>query len=362
MKSDYLIVGSGLTGATLARLLTDAGRDVVVLDRRGHGGGNVHDHVHVLSQITVHTYGPHYFRTNSDRIWSFANRFSSFYNYEACIQSKIYNDYYHWPVWKSEFDKFSKGQKASFDGEPKNLEEAALKLMPRRIYELFVKEYNEKQWGVQTTALDRELCGRFDVREENEPRLKPDAKYQGLPTSGYTGFMHKMLTGIKLELGVDFLRHRDKFAAKHLIFTGPIDEYFDFKLGKLAYRGQQRDHKYHQTNTFILPVGQVNYPRHADGKLIRAIEWKHMSKPNAVVNGTVITTETPFSPVLPDEYEYPFPDLQNKSLYGKYRELADEQKDLTIAGRLGEYKYFDMDQAIGRAMKIAETILQASVL
>jgi UDP-galactopyranose mutase len=358
MKCDYLIVGSGLTGSTIARLLTDAGRDVLVLDRRAHMGGNVHDHIHALSGITVHTYGPHYFRTSSDRIWEFVNRFSDFYKYEAGILSKIDSDYYHWPVWRSEFDRLAKGQVACFHGEPKNLEEAALKLMPRRIYELFVKEYNEKQWGVSATTLDRELCSRFDVRDVDDPRLKPEAKHQGLPTIGYAGMMMRMLSGIRLELGVDYLRQKDRFQAKHVVFTGPIDEYFDFSLGKLAYRGQRRDHKYHQTDGFIQPTGQVNYPRHIDGRQIRSLEWKHMMKPGLAARGSVVTTETPYSPILSDEYEYPFPDRHNRMLYESYRTLVEGRSDLTIAGRLGEYKYLDMDQAIGRAMKLVETLVE----
>lgn len=357
MSIEYLVVGAGLTGSTIARLLVDAGKDVLVVDRRGHLGGNVHDHVHAMSGIVIHTYGPHYFRTSSDKIWNFVNRFSDFYGFEAQILSKIRSNYYHWPVWRSEMQKLCKSSKPFFEGVPTNFEQAALKLMPREIYELFIKEYNEKQWGVPASQLQADLCRRFDVRETDEPRLKPDAKYQGLPTIGYAGLMMRMLDGVKVELGVNYLLHKERIKARHVIYTGPIDEYFNYSLGRLHYRGQRREHIYHQHAERLLPCAQVNYPMHADGKWIRSIEWKHMQQNVATTTGTVITTETPFTPTNVDEFEYPFPDDQNHNLYEQYRNLANTIPNLTIAGRLGDYKYYDMDQAIGKAMKIAECLI-----
>jgi UDP-galactopyranose mutase len=349
---DFAIIGSGLTGATIARLLHDAGKSVIVFDRRTHIGGNVYDEKHQTG-ITIHKYGPHYFRTSSDKVWNFVTQFSHFYTFEASILSKISDEYYHWPVWESEISKLSDGPIVKSD-KPANLEEAALSLMPRKIYELFVKEYNEKQWGVSPTKLAAELCARFDVRTTNEPRLKPDAKYQGLPINGYTGLMLNMLDGIKVELGVPFAKVRGNY--KHIVYTGPIDEFFNYEFGKLSYRGQMRDHSYHNGG-LRQPVVQVNYPLHVDGPQIRSIEWRHLLRDVHSVNGTIITTETTYTPSDPNDFEYPFPDLENKLLYEKYRALANNLSSITIAGRLGEYKYYDMDQAIARAIKVTNKLI-----
>src|SRR4051794_36081741 len=176
---DYLIVGSGLTGAVIARTLADAGREVLVVDRRAHQGGNVHDHEHP-SGIRIHTYGPHYFRTTSDKIWDFATRFAPFFKYEAALLSDIDGTLEQWPIAGSYIRKHvGENWRPEFTGKPRNFEEAALSLMPRLVYEKFVKEYNEKQWGVPNASLAASLCGRFDVRHDDEPRLKPHCKYQG---------------------------------------------------------------------------------------------------------------------------------------------------------------------------------------
>lgn len=355
MKYDYTIVGSGLTGAVIARKLTDAGRTVKVIERRSHLGGNVHDHIH-SSGFTVHTYGPHYFRTNSDHIWQFVNRFAKFNDYQAIILSKINDGYAHWPIWRSEFDRYSDGIiKTSFKN-PKNFAEAALNMMPREIFNLFVKEYNEKQWGVPAQQLSADLARRFDVRDHKDPRLKPDVKYQGIPVQGYAKFMESMLSGIDTELECDFISYKNFIQYKCLIYTGPIDLFFGSKFGHLAYRGQRRTHEHH-TAQYKQSVGQVNYPLHADGPHIRKLEWKHMHEPDKLLSGTLITTETPFTPTDPNEFEYPFPDKKNTDLYMRYRQLANNLPNVHILGRLGEYKYYDMDQAIARAMKFADSVL-----
>jgi UDP-galactopyranose mutase len=354
MKTDFLIVGSGLTGATIARTLIDSGCDVLLVERREHVGGNVHDHRHHTG-ISIHTYGPHYFRTSSDYIWDFVNRFDTFYDYQAVILSKVFDEHVHWPLWSSEFNKYADDLTLSGVEQPQNLEEAALKIMPKRIYEMFVKEYNEKQWGVEATKLSADLARRFEVRTTPEPRLKPDAKYQGIPTNGYAQFMSKMVDGIRVIHG-DFLSLRRDLKFKHLVYTGPIDLFFESKFGPLSYRGQQRTIE-HFSNVTKLPCGQVNYPMHIDGPHIRKLEWKHMMDGGMEIAETIITTETPFTPTDPDQFEYPFPDIVNAERYSKYRQLAEEIRNVTIAGRLGEYKYYDMDQAIARAMKLANGLL-----
>lgn len=360
MQVDYLVVGSGLTGAVIARTLADAGREVLVVDRRSHMGGNVHDHAH-CSGIRIHTYGPHYFRTSCDRIWEWVNRFGEFYRYEAAILSDIRGDLVQWPLSADYIRKrLGEGWTAEFSGKPTNLEEAALSLMPRQIYEQFVKEYNEKQWGVSCTTLGPELCKRFDVRSNGDGRLTPNAKHQGIPVEGYAAWTRRMLDGIPVMLNYDYLQRRDEITAKRcLVFTGPIDEFFGFEFGRLQYRGQQRQHQYFENANFMQRRGQINNPLHSGGAHIRTLEWKHMMPPELGnrIMGSVITTETPFSPTSPSEYEYPFPDQVNEAAYAHYRRHADALPNVVIAGRLGEYRYLDMDQAIGRALTIADRLV-----
>jgi UDP-galactopyranose mutase len=359
-RVDYLIVGSGLTGAVIARALADAGREVLVLERRSHLGGNVHDHTHA-SGIRVHTYGPHYFRTSSERVWEFATRFAAFYEYEAALLSAVDGELAQWPIAGSYIrQKVGAGWRPEFAGTPTNFEEAALAIMPRLVYEKFVKEYNEKQWGVPAHTLSARLCDRFDVREDDEPRLKPRAKYQGIPEPGYAEWTRRMLDGIPVLLNYDYLKRPGEIIArKLLVFTGPIDEFFGSDMGKLTYRGQRRAHTYLPDTHFAQPCGQVNNPTHAGGPHIRTLEWKHMMNPGLAgrIRGTVLTTETPFTPSDPTDYEYPFPDDANAALYQAYRKRAGVLNNVLICGRLGEYRYFDMDQAIVRAMSLADRVL-----
>jgi UDP-galactopyranose mutase len=364
MLVDYLIVGSGLTGAVIARLLADAGREVLVVDRRHHLGGNVHDHAHE-SGIRIHTYGPHYFRTSSERVWEFATRFAKFYEYEACLLSLVDGELAQWPIAGSYIKRIiGSNWRPEFSGKPSNFEEAALSIMPKLVYEMFVKEYNEKQWGVPARALSAKLCGRFDVRHDDEPRLKPQSKYQGIPVDGYAEWTRKMLDGIPVILNYDFLAQRERITArKCLVFTGPIDEYFGFDFGRLKYRGQRRSHVYlPDVKNFTQPCGQINNPTHAGGTHIRTLEWKHMMEPAYAhrITGTVLTTESPYTPESPTDYEYPFPDDKNAQLYLDYRRRADTLERVLICGRLGEYRYYDMDQAIARSMALSERLLSTS--
>ena len=359
MEVDYLIIGSGLTGAVIARTLADAGRDVLVVDRRAHVGGNVHDHLHT-SGVRVHTYGPHYFRTTSDEIWQFVNRFSDFYKYEAALKSWVDGRYENWPIAASYIRRvIGERWEPEFRGTPTNFEEASLAIMPRLVYEKFVKGYSEKQWGVPARTLSASLAKRFDVREDDEPRLMRH-KYQGIPVGGYAQFMRNMLAGIPVVLDCDWLKDREAYRArKLLVFTGPIDEFFGFELGRLKYRGQQRESEYREDVQLVQPCGQVNNPDPTCGPHIRTLEWKHMmsdaERPS--VRGTVLTREITVTPTDPNAYEYPFPDDANAALYQQYRARAAATDNLLLCGRLGEYRYYDMDQAIGRAMMLADGIL-----
>lgn len=357
---DYLVVGAGLTGVTMARLLADSGARVLVVDRRDHLGGNVHDYEHE-SGIRVHAYGPHYFRTRSEEIWGFVNRFAEFYPYEACVMTHVSGTHEHWPIAASYIRRtVGENWMPAFTGTPSNFEEAALSMMPWHVYELFVKEYTEKQWGVPAFRLSADLCRRFDVRQDDDPRLTPHAKYQGLPVRGYAAMIRSMLQGIPTMLDVDYLHNREQFRPrKKVIFTGGIDEFFDFRLGRLKYRGQQRITEYRPDVERHQVAAQVNEPAHAAGYYIRTLEWKSMMQAEAAraIRGTLITREIPYTPDAPNHNEYPFPDEANRELYRRYSDLAAKDAGVLICGRLGEYRYYDMDHAIARAMTLAKRLL-----
>jgi len=357
--ADYVIVGSGLTGSVIARQLADAGREVLVVDRRAHLGGNVHDSI-AEGGIRVHTYGPHYFRTNSEPVWRFVRRFADFYRYEAVLASFVDDRYERWPV-AAEYIRRTVGRdwKPAFTGQPANFEEASLAMMPEAVYRSFVKGYTEKQWGVPAGSLSADLAGRFDVRDDDDLRLKRQ-RHQGIPVGGYARFMAAMLDDIPVQVGCDYLEERDSLRWRRgLIFTGPIDEYFGFSLGRLSYRTQERHHTYLPNVAQHQPFGQVNNPDPDAGPHVRTIEWTHMldEAERSQARGTIITREVPGAPRTPDHYEYPFPDQANKDLYRRYRAAAAAEPGLLVCGRLGEYRYYDMDQAIARAMLLARRLL-----
>lgn len=362
MRADVHIIGSGLTGATIARLLQDQGFAVTVFERRKHVGGNVHDFLHP-SGIRVHSYGPHYFRTNSEMIWDYVQRFGTFLPYRAVVKSQIEGQYENWPIAAAYLRRIGAEQylNSRIQTPSKlpatNFEEAALRLMPREVYEKFVKNYTFKQWGVNPRELSPDLVKRFEIHYDDDPHLTPGYQWQGIPANGYAQWMDKMLEGIELHLGVDYLQHQKSFEpAAFTVFTGPIDAFFGFDLGRLHYRGQQREHQYLPDRNWYQPCAQVNNPALETGPHIRTLEWKHLMpvEQQQFIRGTMLTRETPFSPQDIDHYEYPFPDDTNQRLYQQYRQRAEHIPNLLICGRLGEYRYYDMDQAIGRAMMLVK--------
>lgn len=352
-STDYLVVGAGLTGATIARQLHDAGREVVVIDRRNHSGGNVYDSIQ--SGFRVHTYGPHYFRTSSRVIWEWANRFGAFRPFEARVLTDVGGGILmQWPPSASCLEQMAgKGWAPEFTGKPANLEEACLAMMPRAAYELFVEQYNEKQWGIHSRDLSPSLARRFSVRAPGETRLTPAAKYQGLPVDGYAAWTANMLEGIPVMHNCDYEEVRRTLTVRRkTIYTGPIDEYFGFRLGRLKYRGQIRTHKLSIQSRYQSCV-QVNNPLHSGGPHIRTIDWRHVTEPEIAsrLRNSFVTTETPFTPDNPNDYEYPFPDKLNARLYAEYRKMARcVEPRVLFAGRLGTFQYLDMDQAIAKAM------------
>jgi len=360
MAYDYLVVGAGLTGATIARVLTDAGHRVLVVERRPHIAGNIHDAIHE-SGIRFHSYGPHYFRTDSDVIWSFVQRFAKFYPYAAIVKTLVDGQLENWPVTQEYLQRhIGMDWRPVFQGTPGNFEEACLAMMPARVYEKFVRGYTHKQWGKNPRILDVSLAGRFSVRKEVDPRLVLH-KYQGLPRNGYTTMIQSMLRGIEVRTGCDYLQSRETLHPRHRIFfTGPIDEYFDFELGCLEYRAQQRQNVYLSECRYYQSCVQVNNPSGGTHVPLRTLEWKYLlpGSERSCTQGTLITHEIPCTPTEPDQYEYPFPDKRNAQLYACYMERAQTLGHCVFCGRLGAYKYYDMDIAIGHALHCAEQELE----
>lgn len=341
MTTDILIVGAGLTGATIARLLTDTGAAVRVIDSRPEVGGNCHDQVHPCG-LRFHTHGPHYFRTNSERIWSFVNRFAEFLPWEARVRTESGGEMLEWPLHRQH--EWGTG----FVGTPANFEQAALAHMPEAVYRKWIKPYTEKQWGCPADQLDAGLAKRFDVRTDGDTRLSR-AKWQGIPKDGYTAMIARMLEGIEVRTSTPFEPSDD---GMYVVYTGPIDAYFGYSLGRLRYRTQRRLVRLSRKR---LPAVQVNHPG-ADTASIRTIDWSHLPGQPAG-EYTILTDEFPDDASDAGECEYPFPDAQNAMLYAQYRAMANEIDNVTICGRLGEFRYYDMDICIARSMEIAADFL-----
>lgn len=354
MRYDFLIVGAGLTGATIARLLHDAGKKVLVIDRRGHLAGNLYDTVQ--GSLMVHMYGPHYFRTSNKAVWDFVNRFSKWYPFAAVVKTKYAGKTIPWPITKEWVTSVAgEGwEKALPTGtnSPLSLEEQCLQVYPKEIYEALIACYNVKQWGIQPTELLPSLGSRFSLRSEAQGPNLSLKRYQGLPLYGYTDFIRQLLDGgIDLELSTPY--NPGIYDADHTIYTGPIDEFFEFKLGRLEYRAQER---FCGPLEQKLETVQLNTPTYEDGHSIRTIEWGHLQK-DGYVGGGLATREFPYSPDNPNDYEYPVPTEKNQKLYAAYAQAAALQKNVTICGRLGLYSYLDMDVAIEQAMEVTERLI-----
>ena len=358
---DFLIVGSGLTGAVFARKLYDAGYSVFVLERRNHLAGNVFDYSHE-SGIRVHRYGPHFFRTSSKQIWDFVTGLTPFYHYEARLKTRIDGELRHWPIHRGDVVKsLGKKWRVRKGGTPENFKEACLTVMPEDVYDMYVKEYTEKQWGVPPEQLDARLATRIEIRTCDDTRLK-QSEYQGIPQHGYTELIRQLLSDIPILLNCDYLSHRETFqATKMVIYTGSIDEYYQYEFGRLRYRTQVREHEYRPDGGCALDAAVVNNPTHDGGPHVRTIEWKQLMQETFAerIEGTVLTVETPGESHDPHTHEYPFPDTENQYRYKQYAKRAEQDAEVLFCGRLGEYRYYDMDQAIARALVLVEKVLQS---
>lgn len=359
---DYLIVGAGLFGAVFAHEATKKGKNCLVIDKRPHIGGNIY--TENVEGIAVHKYGAHIFHTSNKEVWDYVQQFAVFNrytnspvaNYHGEIYSMPFNMYTFNKMWgvvtpEEAKQKIDEQVKASKIDTPQNLEEQAISLVGKDIYEKLVKGYTEKQWGRKATELPAFIIKRLPVRFTYDNNYFNDT-YQGIPIGGYTGMVEKMLEGIDIRLGVDFFENREELQkeARTTVFTGMIDEYFNYTLGELEYRGlkfetELLEQKNYQGNAV------VNYTDY-ETPYTRVIEHKHFefgTQPK-----TVITREYPQKWVRGEEPYYPMNDDKNNSLYEKYRELADKETDVIFGGRLGQYKYYDMDDVIEAALNCAK--------
>ena len=362
MKYDYLIVGSGLYGAVFARQATDSGKKVLVIDKRDHVGGNIY--TEKVEGIDVHKYGAHIFHTNSKTVWNFANRFASFNrftnspiaNYHGELYSMPFNMYTFNKMWgvitpDEAKAKIKEQREAAGITEPKNLEEQAISLVGTDIYERLVKGYTEKQWGRPCNELPAFIIRRLPVRFTYDNNYF-NALWQGIPTEGYTAMIEKMLDGIKIRLNTDYFDCKDELnsLAEKIVYTGPIDAYFNFCYGELSYRSIRFETEILDTDNYQ-GNAVVNYTDR-ETPYTRVIEHKHFS--GAESEKTVISREYSAEWSQGIEPYYPINDQKNTALYEKYRALAEGESKVIFGGRLAEYKYYDMDAVIAAALEKAE--------
>ena len=364
---DYLIVGAGLFGAVCARELKDAGYSVRVLERRPQVGGNVY--TECVEGIQVHRYGAHIFHTNNREVWSYVNRFAEFNrftnspvaNYKGELYSLPFNMYTFNRMWgvttPAEAEEIIAKQRKEITGEPRNLEEQAISLVGRAIYEKLIRGYTEKQWGRPCDQLPAFIIRRLPVRLTFDNNYF-NALYQGIPVGGYTRMVEKMLEGIEVRLETDYLSDREKWnaQARRVIYTGAIDAYFGCRLGPLEYRSVR-----FETEVLDQPNFQgnaaVNYTD-AETPWTRIIEhkWFEFGKDaeGRELPKTVISREYSSEWKPGDEPYYPVNDERNEALYQKYKALAEREEKVIFGGRLGSYKYYDMDQVIATALELSK--------
>jgi len=354
---DYVIVGAGFFGATFARLATDDGKKCLVIDSRNHIAGNAY--TEKVNEIDIHVYGPHIFHTNDKRIWDFVNRFTEFNNFvlspKAYVDGRMYSLPFNMNTFNqlwgcttpTQAEKIIESQK--FAGEPTNLEEQALSLVGKDVYELLIRGYTAKQWMKNPRDLPTSIIKRLPVRFTYNDNYFND-RYQGIPIDGYTTMFTKMLDGVEIRLNEDYFQKKayyDSIASK-VVFTGKIDEYFDYKFGELEYRSLDFiTHMMNDTYNFQ-GVAVVNYPDEKV-KWTRIVEHKHFTGSKS--NGTAITYEYPVEYNKDKVPYYPINNDKNQQIYNEYRLESEKLDRVIFGGRLAEYQYMDMHQVIGSAMQ-----------
>lgn len=366
MKYDYLVVGAGLFGAVFAHEMKKAGKTCFVIDKREHIGGNIY--TEEQNGIQVHLYGAHIFHTSNKKIWDYVNQFAEFNHYINSPVAVYKEELYNLPFNMNTFSKMwgiktpaeakaviDRQRKQAKIENPQNVEEQALSLVGRDVYEKLVKGYTEKQWGRSCTELPAFIIKRLPVRFTYDNNYFTDP-YQGIPKGGYTQIVEKLLEGTPVQFGIsyeDFLAEQEKaqeaISYDKVLYTGMIDEYFNYCLGELQYRSLRFEHESLENCDNYQGNAVVNYTER-EIPYTRIIEHKHFEF--STCPGTVITREYPSTWKKGDEPYYPINDQRNNELFEKYQELAADEKNVLFGGRLGQYKYYDMDKVIEAAWKM----------
>ena len=362
---DYLIIGAGLFGAVFARQMTDAGKRCLVVERRGHTAGNIYSKE--IEGIQVHMYGPHIFHTDKKEVWQYVQRFAEFnhFRYEpvANYKGELYNlpfnmNTFH-QIWgintPNEAEKILERQREEIPEEAKNLEEQAIRLIGRDIYEKLIKGYTQKQWGRPCDQLPPFIIRRIPVRLRYDNNYF-NHPYQGIPIGGYTKMVENMLRGIEVRLGTDYLEHRGELdaLADRVVYTGPIDAYFGYCFGALEYRSLRFETEVLDCDNYQGVAG-MNFTD-AQTPYTRIVEHKHFEFGKGNPGKTVITKEYSMEWKPGEEPYYPVNDERNNALYARYKELAEQEKKVIFGGRLAEYRYYDMDQVIAAALQSSQMV------
>ncbi|EAR20760.1 UDP-galactopyranose mutase [Nitrococcus mobilis] len=363
MKSlSTLIVGAGYAGSVVARELADAGQRVLVIDRRAHIAGNAYDEYDEHG-VLVHRYGPHIFHTNGERIFEYLSRFTEWRAYEHRVRGVVDGVGYPFPINRDTLNRLygleldEQGAAAFFERvrEPRepvrSSEDVVLNSVGRDLYEKFFLNYTRKQWGLEPSQLKAGVAARIPVRTNTDDRYFTDT-FQAMPKHGYTKMFEAILDhpNITVELGVDFSALRDRIKARHIVYTGPIDAYFDYRYGRLPYRSLRFEHEHLPDVAQFQETGTVNYPNEHD--YTRITEFKHLTGQHH--SGTSIVREYPQAEG--DPY-YPVPRAENEALFKRYQALAEQESEVTFVGRLAQYRYYNMDQVVGAALASAKRLL-----
>lgn len=358
MKVDCLVVGAGFAGAVSAERLAASGRTVLVIDRRDHIGGNAYDRSDPHG-ILVHPYGPHIFHTNAERIFAYLSRFTDWRFYEhrvlAAVDGKLLpmpinrttiNGLYGWSLDEAGVRAHLHAVRVPID-TVRTSEDAVLASVGADLCDRFFRGYTRKQWGLDLAELSASVAARIPTRTGDDDRYFTD-RFQFMPAAGYTRMFEAMLASprITVRLATDFFQVRDEIAWDHLIFTGPIDSFYGHRFGRLPYRSLRFEHQHLADRATFQPVGQVNYPN--DHAFTRITEFKHLTGQQAA--GTSIMREYPCADGEPF---YPVPRPENEALYQRYKALAAAETRVSFVGRLAEYRYYNMDQVVGAALKTA---------
>lgn len=363
-KYDFLIVGAGLFGSVFAYEATQRGHKCLVVEKRKHVGGNLY--CERIEGINVHRYGAHIFHTNNERVWHYMNKFTEFNNFVnspvAIYKGKLYNLPFNmntfnklWGViTPAEAEQQIARQRSCWQGtEPRNLEEQAISLVGKDIFETLIKGYTEKQWGKDCADLPPEIIRRIPVRFRYDNNYFDD-RYQGIPINGYNPIFSKLLDGIEVQLGVDYIAQRKslKTVAERILYTGMLDELYDYQYGALEYRSLRFEDEVLETDNFqgnaVVNYTERNIP------YTRIIEHKHFESGRQ--KKTIITREYPEKWSLGREAYYPIGDKINDILYKKYYELATKEQNLLLGGRLADYKYYDMHHVVEKALDMVSNI------